>query len=189
MARMPRPHKPIRRDPATVHLATVEAAAPAQRAHGSRSRCPRPRLAPDSASSMPWSHTRRPTRRCAGAPTEPRSCGTSSSSLPAPPRPPSRVGEQLAQLEQAIRKDRVLSGVGRLGRHQSGNGRPQRRRDECTANPRPNSSRLTEAVDDAGRPEHLGCLQRGRDHRRRWRRPGPAASQPTGRVPAAPGPG
>ena len=65
-----------------------------------------------SASSRPWSHPRRPTRRCAGALTEPHSCGYEQLLFAGATEAAQAVGEQLAQLDQAIRKGRVLSGIG-----------------------------------------------------------------------------
>ena len=79
---------PLRRDPASVHLATVETATAARGIPTARV-MPSPTPGSPTAGSTHSSLIRQSIRRCAGEPTAPHLCGTSSSCSPGPPRPPS----------------------------------------------------------------------------------------------------
>jgi hypothetical protein len=172
---------PARRDPASVHLATVEAAPSAEAS---------PPLERDALTDA-WLGFRRldamVPHPSAYSPLRWRAYGATlvryeqlllaGSAEAAQP-----VGEQLSQLKQAIAKDRMLIGLSASAGvnlvMDQGRDRPDRIRED------PPVRRRSSRPEELGHPPDRGGCRRGRRPR-----PGPAAPEPTGRVPSAPGPG
>ncbi len=152
--------EPARRDPKTVHLAKVEAPEAAETPPPPDREILVRRLAP-----LP------PARRDAPAPVgllaaevarlrSPHWCGTSSSCSTGPSEAAQPVGEQLSQLEQAIRKDRMLERRGRLVRDQPGDGRPQRGAASAPADP-PEFLKIAQAADDQDAQKTWDAIREG----------------------------